>query len=243
MTNIDRERGAILMVCRNGVSLTKAAVRSALDQDVPCDLMVIDNVTSDGTAAWLRTKRIALCTLSVQHSLSACWNKGIKAFFGQGYSEVLVINNDVSIREDTYRVLVSTQLPFVTAVSVNSLSQVGQAGDKDKQLSVMITQARPHPDFSCFMIRKEVFKRVGGFEASYFPAYVEDCDYHVRMRRAGIKAVCIDLPFYHAAAQTIDKADAGERERIKRGADMNRQMFRRAYGCLPGTPEYQELFK
>lgn len=236
-------RGAILMVVRNGISLTKAAVRSALDQDVPCDLMVIDNMSSDGTMQWLRTKKIAVITPQGQLSLSAAWNRGLRAFFHSGYSEVLVINNDVSIREDTYRLLASTPFQFVTAVSVGSLSQVGESGDREGQLSVMITQARPHPDFSCFMIRRHVFEMVGGFEESYYPAYCEDCDYHVRMHRAGIKAVCIDLPFYHAAAQTVKNAGEGEKERIRRGADVNRQMFRRTYGCLPGTPEYQELFK
>ncbi len=233
--------GSILMVTRNGLALTKKAIASAMAQDYYCDVMVIDNASTDGTIQWLRTKKIAVGFTQHQHSLAACWNRGLRVFWATGAREVLVINNDVELRPDTYRLLKQHEKPFITAVSVNDPAQMGTPGDRNNwDLS---PTERPHPDFSAFLISKAVTDKVGYFDEDYYPAYCEDCSYHMRMHRAGINAVCVDLPFYHAAAQTLKGASEGEQARIRRGADANRERFRRQYGCLPGTPEYSELFK
>jgi GT2 family glycosyltransferase len=186
---------------------------------------------------WLRTKPIAVVSTPKQESLAACWNSGVGAFFDIGSEEVLVINNDVGLPPYFYNTLKPAAhiFHFATGVSVNDPMQVPEDPPKDSNI-------RPHPDFSAFMITPYVTGHVGWFNADYYPAYCEDCDYHVRMHRAGITAVCMDLPFYHAAAQTVNKAQQGERERIQRGADINREKFRATYGCYPGTKEYESLF-
>ena len=231
--------GSILIVSHNNIALTKAAVRTAMEQDVPCDVMVIDNASSDGTAQWLKTKQLASITYSDQRSLSYCWNHGLKMFWTIGSREVLICNNDIELRPDTFRLLACYQAPFVSCVSVDSVDRL----HGDRTPTDLHKSERPHPDFSCFLIHKEVTDRVGWFDESYYPAYCEDCDYHVRMHRKGIRAVCVDLPFLHHGAQTVKSAEQGESARIQRGADLNRQRFKLRYGCLPGTPEYSELFK
>lgn len=226
--------GSILIIARDNLHLTKKAVASALAQTVPCDVMVIDNCSSDGTIWWLHTKPVVMITTIKQKSLAACWNYGIKAFWKAGENRILVLNNDVEIGPSFYCDLCANGGPFVTGVSVNSKDQIGSSWN--------INNERPHPDFSAFMISKQVTDKIGWFNEDYFPAYCEDSDYHVRMHRAGIKAVCVDLPFYHAAAQTLKQAGEGEQARIRRGADANRERFRKTYGCLPGSEDYEALF-
>ncbi len=232
--------GAILIVARNNLALTKKAVKSAMNQTLPCDVLVVDNCSIDGTVDWLKTKNIAARTYLRQVSLATCWNDGIRVLMRAGYDKVLVLNNDVEIPPHFYAALDDTDFPFVTGVSVNSKDQCPQTLTRGTGLLEM--EARPHPDFSAFMISLDVVEKVGWFNEDYYPAYCEDCDYHIRMHRAGIRAVCIDVPFYHAAAQTLKQAGATETSRIQRGADANRERFRRQYGCLPGTPEYEKLF-
>jgi GT2 family glycosyltransferase len=233
--------GSILCVTRNNLYLSKQAINSALAQTVPCDVFVQDNASTDGTREWLRSKvGIAYVPRIVQVSLAECWNKGLKALFNAGASEVLVINNDVVLRPDTYWVLANINRPFVTAVSVDTAAKLGSPGDREP--STLAEAARPHPDFSCFMIRKEVWERVGNFDEIFYPAYCEDSDYHVRMHRAKIRAICVDMPFLHLGASTVKNASEGERAQILRMADKNREAFRSRYGCLPGTPEYEALF-
>jgi GT2 family glycosyltransferase len=233
--------GSILIIARNNLHLTKLAVKSAMAQDVICDVLVIDNASTDGTRDWLKTKPVAVSYMPKQKSLSYCWNMGIKAFWGIKAEAVLVLNNDVIITPDTYRTLAATMLPFVTAVGVNDEAQLHKVSGLTNDY--MLETARPHPDFSAFMIRKYVTDIVGWFDESYFPAYCEDCQYHVRMHRAGVQALCINVPFLHMGAQTLANAEPGEASRIRRYADDNREKFRREFGCLPGTPEYERLFQ
>jgi len=230
----------IVVVCRNGLGLSKKALRSAMNQDIPVTVLVVDNASSDGTSAWLATKDIAVISTGQQWALAKCWNVALKSLWRAGYNKALVVNNDVLLRSDTAGILDAIGGEFVTCVSVSSEDQLGIPGDRDTD--TLRLNARTHPDFSCWLIRKSVTDRNLWFDESYFPAYGEDCAYHLAMHRAGIKAVCVDLPFIHFGASTLKNADAGEANRIRRGADANRERFRKAYGCLPGTPAYEALF-
>lgn len=233
--------GNIIIVARNNSHLTKRAVKSALLQDVPVVITVINNACNDGTGPWLKTKQVNSVTFQVQHSLASCWNFGLKCMLTPENDTALVLNNDVEIRSDTYSLLAECCKEFVSAVSVDDKRRIGNAGDRTA--NNLLESLREHPDFSCFMIRKSLYDKIGHFDDSYYPAYVEDCDYHVRIHKAGLKAYCVDLPFYHAGAQTVKTAERGEYERIRRAADTNREKFRLKYGCLPGTAEYNNLFK
>ena len=228
--------GSILIVARNSLHLTKKAINSALAQDVSCTVLAVDNASSDSTWVWLKTKPIALISYEGQKSLAACWNAGLRAFWSTGAEEVLVINNDVELQPQTYRLLRELSLPFVTGVSVRSKEQlvlpdIGSTAD----LSA-------HPDFSCFMIRRDVWDKVGPFDGDYYPAYFEDNAYHIRMHRAGFIAHGANLPFYHESSGTLKNCSPQDKHIIERGFMLNKEKFKRTYGCYPGTPEYDQLF-
>lgn len=236
----------IAIIARNNIKLTLAAVRSALKQTTPVSVLVIDNNSSDDTWRSLSAyyPQVAQERCLVRVGLATAWNKALKYAWRSGQNGVLMLNNDVEIRPDTYHILSSIAdktRPFVTCVSVRDREMVGTAWDRD--IEDLKAHARPHPDFSAFYITKHVTDKVGWFDQHFFPAYCEDNDYHVRMHRAGIKAVCVDLPFYHAGASTLKSGTILERSEIERGAARNRLLFKEKYGCFPGTPEYEMIFK
>jgi len=233
-------RGSILIVSRQNLHLTKKAVASAKAQDIPCDILVVDNASTDGTPQWLATKDITTICLSKQESLSACWNRGLRAFWSIGKKHCLIANNDVEIRRDAYHLLETHGGDFVTCVSVDRPEQLGKWFDRE-DVDLHATE-RPHPDHSCFFLRKSVTDRVGFFNESYYPAYGEDSEWHIRCHRAGIRAVCIDVPFLHHGASTLKHADPAEAAIIRRGADANRKRFKAQYGVEIGSPGYYALF-
>lgn len=249
--------GAILIVTHNNLHLTKKAVLSALRQTVPCYVLIVDNGSTDSTVRWLISRRLraldegSYCGVIVpphQLSLAACWNLGLESLFKGGMDKVLVLNNDVEIRLHSYEILASymdwspSQEGLVSLTAVDRREDVPQSIEEDFTLADFHALRIPHPDFSAFMIRRETYQTVGPFDEEYFPCYVEDCDFHVRMHRAGILATKIPLPFFHARSSTMANASAEERQMIEQGALRNRDRFRELYGCLPGTPDYDRLF-
>jgi GT2 family glycosyltransferase len=234
----------VVIVARNSLGLTKLAVKSVLAQDTPVDLLVVDNASTDGTGAWLRSKHFTFMFTDEQWSLARCWNNALRTLWYAGHDRALVVNNDVELVTFMVKYLSAymehQELKFVTGIGVDHPQQIKKNETEALDWSYHI---RPHPDFSCFMIHKDVTDKIGFFDEEFFPAYCEDSDYHVRMYRAGIKAVSVELPFLHHGASTLKNASLAEQNKIRRGADRNRERFRQKYGCLPGSDEYQELFR
>ena len=183
-----------VMLCRNAVELTKRAVASVLAQDIPVHLHVIDNNSTDGTAEWLSTQlpSVTFDTFRPGLGVSASWNTALITVFRK-YDHCLVLNNDLEVLPQTYRALLDDGGQFVTAVSVDSPTAIHNGWTKS---------VRPHPDFSCFLIRREVWQKVGGFDES-MSLYASDADYHLRMHQAGIEAYTIGIPFFHYASGTL----------------------------------------
>lgn len=223
---------AVLMLVRNALELTKRSIASVAAQDIPVNLFCVDNDSTDGTAEFFRDNRIWNYRASPQLGVSKGWNYGLRYFFETGADYVLVVNNDIVARPDAYRELLADGGPFVTCVGVNTF---------EESQKPFVKAIRPNPDFSCFLIRREVWERVGEFDESMV-FYASDADMHVRMFQAGITAYTIGLPFYHVASGTLKNANHQDHLAIQRQADLDRETFEKKWGCKVGSREYYALF-
>jgi GT2 family glycosyltransferase len=229
----------VIMLTLNNLALTKKAVASVLAQDIEgeVDLLVIDNGSTDGTQRWLASKvDFQVAIPDPPMSVAAAWNMGLKYFFQQGAEYVFVVNNDIELRPDTYRLLIMDGGGFVTAVGSDSPEKIKTLAEPDP------LKKRPHPDFSAFVIRREVFEKVGVFDEKFLGAFGEDWDYHVRLHAAGTTAICLDLPFLHWGSMTVKNAIPSEQKRIGIQADKNRAYFKEKWGMAGGSPEYYTYF-
>lgn len=265
----------VVLVARNNLDLLKQSVASAQGQDVPVRVMVVDNGSSADVGSWLRIRRdVTAITFQPQHSVSWAWNSALSYLFGiRGAERALVINQDSVLRPDTYRWLENEQAMFVTGVgSDDPAGIIGvevnvcpvcrkmpkfteepcgcfTAGYERMSFTEYPTPrsdaTRPHPDFSCFMISRECYERVGPFDEQFVGAFCEDGDYHVRMHNVGVYAYAIDLPFWHVGggSQTIKRAGVEEQQRISEQAARNREYFRSKWGFEIGSPEYYAHFE
>jgi GT2 family glycosyltransferase len=234
----------IIVPVRNGLHLTRDAVKDFLSQDIgDVEVLVIDNASTDGTTQWLATQPVRTIYNNPPKSVAASWNQGLRWVFGQGCEYTLVVNNDVRLRPDTYRWLVEDGGGFVTAVGTIDPKKI-ERNDKYREYYKQPDPdaKRNHPDFSAYLIRREVYEKVGPFDEDFKGAYAEDSDYHLRMHQAGITAICLDLPFLHYGAQTITMADEEEARRISEQANRNRAYFKQKHGVEVGSAEYYALF-
>jgi len=231
----------IICPLRNGLHLTRKALPTFLAQDIG-DVRVwfIDNGSTDGTREWLWSltdPRVEVTIFSSPKSVAATWNYGLSHLFGNGTEYACVINNDVELRPDTLRHLVADGGPFVTATGVREREKI-----EPPYAAPDPAHKRPHPDYSCFLIRRECYETVGPFDEGYEVAFFEDNDHHLRLHRAGITAVSLELPFYHVGSATVKNADEKERERITSAAGRNKERFYQKWGVYSGTKEYYDLF-
>ena len=232
----------VLILTRNNLDLTKKCVESVRRQDIPTFIYIFDNGSTDETREWLQLqqseyKNFITLFLHYNGGVSYGWNSGLHDLgihdkLDSLGSHILVLNNDAIIPPWFYRRLLNYDQPFITGVAVDT----------------MPTEPSPHcpltpnPDFSAFLIRRDAWERIGQFDES-MKIYCSDCDYHIRGHQLGVPMLKANVPYYHINSQTLKRADPVERAEIERQANMDREVFRQKWGCLPGTVEYEQLFK
>jgi GT2 family glycosyltransferase len=235
----------ILCPVRNNLYLTRVAVKTFLNQDIHngggIQILLIDNGSTDGTFHWARAqdpKKLTYWRPLTAWSVAESWNQGLHRILEEFNEEyALVVNNDVELRPDTYRHLVEDGGDFVTAVGVTEPEKIVPPytpPDPNKK--------RPHPDFSCYLMRKSVWEKVGPFDENFKGAYAEDWDYHCRLHQAGITAECIDLPFLHYGAATANNEDSDGQLAIHTQARLNRDYFKQKWGMEGASKEYYDFF-
>lgn len=239
-----REVNWIVILTKNNLTLTQKAIASLRGQDIEggVQILVVDNDSSDGTVRWLGTQKDLVTILNKpENSVAGAWNQALDWLFStMGNPYALVVNNDVELRPDAYRHLVTDGGGFVTCVGNRDPKCIDR---NDGWAPPDPSAKRPHPDFSCFLIRKETWDKVGRFDEGFRGAFCEDWDYHCRLHKAGITAECLDLPFFHAGSATVKSAKKEDAERIQWQAAKNREYFKAKWGFAGGTDEYYAFFQ
>lgn len=232
----------VLILTHNNLELTKKCVHALRNQDIPVSIHVYDNESTDGTKEWLETVPDIIDQSSgVDLGVSAGWNFVLDILFsttrdgaeGWNADHVLVVGNDTVLAPWTYSALIRAGRSFVTGVDIG-MDPLPEKPD--------IFPLSPHPDFSCFLIWRDAWEKIGPFDERIVN-YCSDCDYHVRAHRLGIPLWKASVPYNHERSSTMRNADPTERERLYKQADADRVVFKSIYGCLPGTKEYEQLFE
>lgn len=221
-----------------GAQMTKRCVDSLLAQDIgDMRVVIIGNGAIDGAMQALQARywnesRVDLVAHLEMRSLHMIWNDWIENVLCDE-PFVLVVNNDVELRPDTFRLLRDDGGLFVTGVSVGHRAGMAQCDPASK---------RPHPDFSCFLIRRECWQRVGRFDEDLF-TYCGDASYHLMMDRAGVDACSLAVPFYHERSSTMRLVHNDLRDWLQKRADEDRETFKRKWGFAVGSKEYYASFR
>ena len=201
-----RQVSYVVMPIWDCLHLTRGAMESCLAQEGVGDVRVLCVIDRglDGVAHYLRSLQPRVQTVEIPGcGVSRAWNMALSHVFDFKEADaVLVVNSDVKLRPDAYKRLLDDGGPFVTCVGTSSGAKFPGGEPSGER--------RPHPDFSCFLIRQGCWRRVGTFDAK-MRIYCSDGDYHLRMYQEGVEAYCLDLPFWHYASGTLKQADVEDR--------------------------------
>lgn len=233
----------VLILSYNGLPLLKNCVDSVRKQDVPTEILIVDNHSTDGTREWITDQAVFS---DKNQGVSKGWNIGLKLLFEYAKKEhVLVLNQDVLLPSFFLRELLAFNVPFVTGFPVDNMLDIGPMMERPQ------TGLSPYPCFSAFLIRRSAWEKIGKFTEPSTPdaedgffAWAGDCDYHVRGHRLGVGMFKSGVPFYHDGSSTIRNASDEEKKWFAERGNKDRAYFRKLYGCIPGEePAYSELFK
>lgn len=199
---------SIVLVFYNQAPLSLDCLRSILACcDVPAEVIIVDNASSDGTEQLLgRLDGARLIQNDNNRGFVEAVNQAAAMARGR---HLLLLNNDAEL------------LPGAIGAAIEALDadeRVGAVGGRIVLLDGSLQEAGSiiWQDGSClgygrgaepeqpeFMFRREVdycsgaffltprclFEKLGGFDLAYAPAYYEESDYCIRLKKAGYKVL------------------------------------------------------
>jgi glycosyltransferase involved in cell wall biosynthesis len=178
----------ILITTKDRAGLFAQALQSALDQDFPCEIVVVDDASGDNTSQ-VAHKLCPHATI-LRNDLAV----GIIAARNQGFEHatgdvVFTLDDDAvfSSRELVSSVMAEFQLPFVGAVTIPLIDHLTD-GSTHQRLPI----EEPAEDFLCVpifsgganAIRKDLFEACGGY--SGFVRQGEERGVALKMLDAGM---------------------------------------------------------
>lgn len=133
------------------------------------------------------------------------WNQGIRYALKNGFTKILVVNNDIAFGEYTIDGMIES---FAKLKKIEPKTVMVTATNQTKNPADLHTikpeeKYQEHPDFSCFMIEPSFVEKIGFITEIYKPAFFEDNDTHWTILMKGYKAFSSNLaPYSHIASRT-----------------------------------------
>lgn len=224
----------VLVLTHNCLELTKKCVESLRKQDIPTSIFIADNGSNDGTVEWTQQEQIPCLTLMTNTGFSYGINVGLQWVFElTGAEYCLCPNNDTMLASYGYRELLAYSLPFITGRETTTLSDIDLPFEQGP--------LGGGPQFSMFLVRKEMLAKTGGFDESMH-SWASDCDMHIRAHRLGVELTSAPVRYYHERSSTINNASPKEQRILQMQADADRLAFFEKWKFRESGPEYAAQF-
>jgi GT2 family glycosyltransferase len=234
---------SVVVVTRDNLPFLRLCLESVLaGTDRPCELIVVDNASTDATGAYL--ERLAERNPNVRVIRNDS-NRGFAAASNQGAAlataDVIVLLNDDTVVCDAWLdpLLAHLQSPRVGMVGPTT-NRTGNEAQIDADYRTWAeldrfadARARKHageafeiPTLTmfCVALRRALYEQVGPLDERYETGLLEDDDYSRRVRDAGFLLLCADDAFVHHFGETSfgKLAASGEYARV---LEANRARF------------------
>jgi GT2 family glycosyltransferase len=234
---------SVVVVTRDNLPFLRLCLESVLAYTGrPCELIVVDNGSTDGTPAYLerlaeRNPSLRLITSEENRGFAKASNQGA----AMATADVLVLLNDDTIVCGGWLEPLLAHLagPRVGMVGP-STNRTGNEAQVDAEYRTWDQLARfaesrtrehageafdiPTLTMFCVAIGRSVYERIGPLDERFETGLLEDDDYSKRVREAGYRLLCADDAFVHHFGETSfgKLAASGEYARV---LEANRARF------------------
>jgi GT2 family glycosyltransferase len=228
---------SIIIPVFNRKDLTRQCLLSleGMGSPVPFEVVVVDNGSTDGTAAELQSLQgrlhfsIQIIQLGENRGFAQGCNIGARA---ASRETLLFLNNDTKAAQDFLaRPLALLDAPKVGVVGLKLLypddliQHAGVAFDAQKLGSHIYrfypkdyppanqTRAMQAVTGACLFVRKALFEKLGGFDEAYYNGQ-EDLDFCFKVRQAGYAVMyCPEASLYHLESQSEGRLNRAQQNR------------------------------
>jgi GT2 family glycosyltransferase/tetratricopeptide (TPR) repeat protein len=221
------ELASLIILCCDQLEYTRQCLESVLRHTrAPYELVLVDNGSTDGTAAYLEALRSQPGPARVE-VIRHEGNVGFPAGCNQGLARargdyLVLLNNDTVVTPGWLEGLVGWALhdwPTVGLVgAVTNASRPPQQVVADypdlggldafaaRRRREFVGQAQETERLTgfCLLLRRAVFERIGGFDERFGLGFFDDDDLSVRARQAGFRLlVAQDVFVHHFGSRTF----------------------------------------
>lgn len=199
---------SVLLVFYNQAHLSLLCLRTLLDNtDVPFELIVVDNASGDRTGDLLeRLENVRLIRNRENSGFVKAVNQGAELAAGEF---LLLLNNDAFIEPGALGAAVDVLREDASAGAVGGRiealdGKLQEAGNIVWRDGSCAGYGRgENPEDAAFRFRRQVdycsgaflafriaqFRELGGFDEAFAPAYYEESDFCLRLRRQGLRTM------------------------------------------------------
>lgn len=227
-------KAAFIVLSYNNVYYLQRCIESIYTNCNPDSylLVIFDNGSTDGSQDWLsewgKEHDEALIILNSENLGFSAGNNAACEYVPEGY-DIFYLNNDTRMPANAL---------FWMRMGLYSLNDAGAVGAMqnyaitDQREEIKLDAPEQYMEYGAqvnvpkeiyleeqsklcgfaMLVKRKVFDRVGGFDESFSPGYLEDDDLSLSIRAAGYKLfVCHNAFIYHAGGQSFRKNnDVGE---------------------------------
>jgi len=226
---------AIVILNWNGLSHLKTFLPTVVEQSTGHSIFIIDNGSSDGSAAWINENYPKIITILNGDNFGFCkgYNEGLNQIDSTYFA---LLNSDVEVTEgwldpilrllDTDSNVVAVQPKILSYTDKSQFEYAGAGGGHIDWLGYPFCRGRIF-DFveedkgqyndtteifwasgACMFIRADLFREMGGFDETFF-AHMEEIDICWRLKNEGYKVMyCGESTVYHLGGGTLHKTNA-----------------------------------
>ncbi|MFC5405514.1 glycosyltransferase family 2 protein [Cohnella soli] len=202
-----------------------------------CEIVVVDNASTDGTPDWCRREGLTLVSLPRNAGFPVACNKGLRVATGD---TLVLLNNDTVATpnwlDNMAAALRSSPEVGIVGPVTNFASGSQQVNypfenlDEFQRIAAEVNVIDPRKWKKverivgiCFVFRRELMEQIGLLDERFSPGHYEDDDYCLRARLHGYSLiVCHDCLIYHEGSASF-KQEGQEQQQLL--VERNYRMF------------------